>query len=288
MISLYLDQNLIIDLRHARKPELSRHIDALDRRAFQIYFSPAHIEEIAALEMHHGQPQEVAPMLELLSSVSRSNALLPFPRRNVAQVQHRGIYASIESPAATYARVVKDYTVNAYAEDHQREKLQKGVEFGERHGVTARDTNNIDIAKELDIFAPELTALVAAIHRQLLDGPLADHLPARAPSRSQLSFDHLARYFPLHELVMEKMFEFLELRRFHPDKPSQYLSGLHDTTHAIYGAYCDVFVSNDAGLRSKAKAVYSWLGVKSKVLGVTEFIEYLDGSRPRARTHRHP
>ena len=74
---------------------------------------------------------------------------------------------------------------------------------------------------------------------------------------------------------MEKLLEFLEVRRFFPDDPKNSINSLHDTTHAIYGAYCDIFVTNDKKLKQKTSAAYQWLGINTKIFNSNEFIQYL-------------
>lgn len=282
--TLYLDHNVMIDIQKRRREDLVARMEELDRTAFDVVFSSAHIEEVAALRMHHGHADQVTPFLDFLSRLTRDRALLPFPLRSVAQVEQRGIYLSVEHPAETFNRVIGSYRNNVVAEAHQREKIAGGIAFGEQYGLDARTSNNLDIVRELDSLAPRLVEMLELNIAVLRDGPLRPYLPAPSPSRSQLSFSHLARYFPVHELVIEKMFEFMDLLNYYPNKPTQYLSGLHDTTHAIYAAYCDVFVTNDAGLRSRTLAAYDWLGVKTWVLTPVEFIEYLDARHASAAT----
>ena len=47
-------------------------------------------------------------------------------------------------------------------------------------------------------------------------------------------------------------------------------------------ASCDIFVTNDAGLRSRTLAAYDWLGVKTRVLTPAEFVEYPDARHASA------
>lgn len=103
---------------------------------------------------------------------------------------------------------------------------------------------------------------------------LNEYLPPEPPTCNNINFEFLGKYFPLHEMTIEKVFEFLEIIRYYPDKSTQFLSGLHDTTHAIYAAYCDIFITNDKKLRQKTKATYDWLGIKTSVFTPDEFIEY--------------
>lgn len=265
MKKLYFDNNIIIDLHNERREELVKCISNLDRSEYQIPFSPAHIEEIAALVMHHGKNQEIAnEKLEFLAKITQSTALLPFKRDDTTQVEDNGIYISEENPKITYERVILYYKNNKAAEKHQKEKIENGERLEKELRISSKETNNLEIEKELDIFKPWL-------HKIILEN--SSH--GIALKCNEIKFEYLRKFFPLHEMTIEKIFEFLEARRYYPDKSTQFLSGLHDTTHAIYAAYCDVLVTNDNKFHKKAAATFSWLGVSTLILSPDEFIEYL-------------
>lgn len=276
MKTLYFDHNVIIDIEQKRKPAIVEQTEHLDRNKFQVLFSPAHIEEIAALKMHHGQDEnKIKPFLDLLTTITNSNALLPFKKNNIPQVKMNGIYISRENPRDTYDRVIACYSNNSIAENHQREKIARGESIEKITGITSRETNSIDIQKEIEKFKPQLHKI---IRENFLSSSsnLFEYLPKRAPTCNEIKFSYLREYFPLHEMTIEKIFEFLEIRRFYPDKSTQFLSGLHDTSHAIYAAYCDVFVTNDNKLKNKTKEAYKWLGINTLILTPDELVDYLE------------
>lgn len=265
MKKLYFDHNVIIDLQNNRRPNLVECISKIDRSEYQIPFSPAHIEEIAALVMHYGETEEIANhKLDFLAEITQSTALLPFKRNDTNQVEEGGIYVSSENPKTTYDRVIFHYKNNKIAEDHQKEKIANGERLEEALGVSSKEANNLDIKKEIDLFKPRLHQII-----------LENCDMKMAPQCHEINFEYLRRSFPLHEMTVEKIFEFLEARRYFPDKSTQFLSGLHDTTHAIYAAYCDVLVTNDNKLSKKAAATFSWLGIKTLILSPDELIDHL-------------
>lgn len=276
MKTLYLDHNIIIDIKDNRKPDFVQRINNLDKKEYQIFFSPAHIEEIAALKMRHGNNDEtVNSFLDQLGNITNSKALLPFERRDTAQRKRGGIYLSEEHPKTTYQRVIEHYENNSIAEEHQKEKISRGEEIQRKTGITSLETNFINIQEEIDRFKPKLHQIIINNYptlRQSYPGLLR----SQAPLCNEINFSYLGKKFPLHEMTIEKIFEFLEARRYYPDKSTQFLSGLHDTTHAIYAAYCDIFITNDNKLKNKTKATYNWLGIKTLVLNPNEFIEHLD------------
>ena len=265
MKKLYFDQNVIIDLQNERKPNFVECVSKIDRSKYEIVFSPAHIEEIAALVMHHGQSQEtVNHKLDFLATLTQSTALLPFKRNDTYQIEENGIFISKESPKKTYDRVVAFYKNNKIAEEHQKEKIANGEALERTFGVSSKEANNTDIQKEIDSFKPRLHQIIL----ENFDSKIA-------PKCHEINFKYLRKIFPLHEIAIEKIFEFLEARRYFPDKSTQFLSGLHDTTHAIYSAYCDVFVTNDNKLNKKSFAAFSWLGINTLILNPDEFVGYI-------------
>ncbi|EPC4895674.1 hypothetical protein Q1B75_002206 [Salmonella enterica] len=276
MKTLYLDHNVIIDIQQKRKPTVAKKIENIDKSKFQILFSPAHIEEIAALKMHHGQDDgKVNTFLELLTRITNSNALLPYKRKNIVLIKNIGIYIYKESPINTYNRVISAYGNNHLAEEHQKEKIARGEFLEETTGVTSREANSINIQNEIDIFKPNLHQIILENYQASLPF-LNEYLPPHIPAYHEIKFNYLSQYFPLHEMTIEKIFEFLEARRFYPDKSTQFLSGLHDTTHAIYAAYCDVFVTNDKKLKNKTAETYKWLGINTLILTPDELVDYLE------------
>ena len=82
---------------------------------------------------------------------------------------------------------------------------------------------------------------------------------------------------------MEIIFEFLHstLNKcgYNRDKKTTVISGIYDTTHSIYGTYCDYFVSSDDRLRKRISAIYYYLGVSTKVVTFNDFLNIADESK---------
>ena len=191
------------------------------------------VEDVVA-PRHHDEDQEVInEALEFLAKITNSKALLPYKRSATIQTKLTGVYISNEHPKETYKRVVDSYENNHIAESHQKEKITNGEDFERKTGVSSKETNNIDIQREINIFKPMLHKIIIDNYLGLaVQGMFLESLPPHPPRCHEIKFEHLGKYFPLHEMTIEKIFEFLELRRYFPDKSPQFLSGLHDTTHA--------------------------------------------------------
>jgi hypothetical protein len=70
----------------------------------------------------------------------------------------------------------------------------------------------------------------------------------------------------------------LEYLGYHPEKitPKNHFPNLvGDSVHAFLAGHCDYFITNDKGLRHKAKAVYQKIPTNTQVVSVTEFVELM-------------
>ena len=72
--------------------------------------------------------------------------------------------------------------------------------------------------------------------------------------------------------VYSTLFNLLDAVCYWKDKNGMEVSRMYDASHAYYAQLCDYFVTNDKRLSYKARAVYSFLGVKTNVKTPYEFI----------------
>lgn len=76
------------------------------------------------------------------------------------------------------------------------------------------------------------------------------------------------------KIFFESLYVSLDLMHYHPDK-RDLMNIFTDADHAFYGKYCDVIVTDDAKMRSKTEAVYSYLGIDTKIISGKELKAYL-------------
>lgn len=76
------------------------------------------------------------------------------------------------------------------------------------------------------------------------------------------------------KLLFESLYTSLDLMSYHADK-RDFMNILTDADHAFYGGFCDVLVTGDAKMRLKAKAVYSYYGIHTKIIGRQDLLQYL-------------
>lgn len=75
------------------------------------------------------------------------------------------------------------------------------------------------------------------------------------------------------EAVVNALFNVLESIGYRAENQTKRIrSRMHDVSHAIYATKSDVFVIEDGKFREKCKAVYSILGVETKIVSYKEFL----------------
>ena len=67
------------------------------------------------------------------------------------------------------------------------------------------------------------------------------------------------------ELTFEILFQLLNANGYRKEKKDKSVSSIHDVSHAIYGLYCDIFVTCDENFYKKLKAVHYYLGIEREV-----------------------
>lgn len=277
MKRIYVDNNIVIDVKNTRNEAIKSAIESLDKSKYKVVYSPAHIEEVAVMTKHYGMTEDVgADKLSFLAKLTDSTELLPYRIPGLRLLSHDGVFLCKEHPKRCYERVVAGYSENAIAEEQQKDRLLNAENLEEITNVTSQQANNIDTQSEIDLAKPRIHQILLDNYKLFREADLfEEYLPAEPPGCNDLNFKYTRNFFPIHEILMEKIFEYLENRRFYPEKSEKHITGLHDVTHAIYAAYCDIFVTNDRKLREKTKAAYKWLGIETLVLSRQEFVEYM-------------
>jgi len=79
----------------------------------------------------------------------------------------------------------------------------------------------------------------------------------------------------LHERIIT-LFNIMDFVGFWKDKKTERsnLARLYDSSHTYFSSCCDLFVSKDLRARNKAKVVYEYYKIDTKVLSLEEFLNY--------------
>ncbi len=253
MKTLYLDFNVISYLRSGNHPELTRHFDEVSKRQ-KVVFSPAHLEDIAvAAKRENTDPAITTAEIEFLEKIAGKNALRP--------LTHDKLVNFSETPQECYKRVIDNYALNDLAEAIDAAVLLDAVNYP---AGSPRHVNNIppeDVLKH--IIYRELIAL-ALFRNGIIEKNECENV-------LRWQFEDIKNRFSLVQSYINISANLLEKIGFYREDKDRARSRLHDVSHIIYAAYCDIFVSADRKLVKKAKAIYSLLGVSTLVLTDKEF-----------------
>lgn len=90
-------------------------------------------------------------------------------------------------------------------------------------------------------------------------------------------FRDISNRYSLMETVFQYLHSTLNRCGYNRDKKAlTVISGIYDTTHSIYGTYCNYFVTSDDRLRKRISAIYYYLGVPTKVITFDDFLNIAD------------
>lgn len=254
---LYLDYNLYVYLMD-KNPQLISHINNLKQDAYQLIYSPAHIEEVAVPMMRDKRPiEEAFEKLEFISSLTDNHELLPYKRDDTQIIKKMGTFLCRESPKKCYLRVVSNYKNNDIAENLEQEFLEK---------VTDQNLYN----NEPSIFNnTKHNQVLKKYYEEIMIGfnkVLWDYYKKRHPfSNKTLSFADIKHDFQKVECMINLLFNWVEALRFFPEPVKKYRSRMHDVSHAIYASYSSEILTSDRKFANKLKVVYDFLSIKTKI-----------------------
>jgi len=261
MKKIYFDTNVLSYLRNGSNPELNARFEQIPSNNI-VVFSPAHLEDIAASAMRDNTDAKIInEEIEFLHRIAKRNALRPVTRDDVTLYD--------EAPRDCYNRVIDHYKNNDYAEE-----LESIV-------IADANRNPVGSPREMNNMAPE-DVLAPIGYRELIASHLSSHgyiAEGEKVASSRWTFEDLKGRFSVFEAYVNLSANILEKLGYYREKEEKYRARLHDVSHIIYGAYCDVFVSADKKLVKKARAIYSLLGVPAEAIGLSEFCS--DSEPPR-------
>lgn len=264
---IYLDYNVFAYYHDNKDPRVRLRIDKL-RGAYRFCYSPAHLEDIgSSLMWNRGQNKAEAKKIAKLTinkaiTISRiTENLEVFPGMGCEPAK-----LIREFPARCLDRVLNHADRNYYLDPRERGMLEV-FKAKDPKGVTSNIMANmsVDFLSRPEYENPLLEKLKSSLS-------LAEKC-ARA-GVSDYSWESISKSQEVMEHVFEVVFNYLEEIRYKPDSVKKSRSRMHDVSHAIYAAHADYFVTNDGGFSSKARVVYSYLGVPTEVVNYQNFIEH--------------
>jgi len=256
---IYLDYNIIICIKNEKNPNLNEVVMQKKESGHIFVFSPAHLEELAVSEKRSNSCFNVVNSdLNFMTEFFENHSIIP---RVKNFVEFDGEY-----PRDCYKRVVCNYDSNDIAE------LLAESSMNDAHDRPAGDPKEINNCDPVQFFSD------VKFKEKILYSLKVEKIINQDEAISCLKNDNyeliINRFCVLQYLVsyfadcLEKIGYFRESR-----KPFRSRSRMHDVSHIIYGAYSDIFVSNDIKLIKKASAIYSALEIKTKVVSGKDFIK---------------
>ena len=241
---IYFDLNVIIDYMSYYKNNnvnyeaiVQKINSIIGDQSYRIYYSPAHIEEIAIIGRSIKEANKyIFQHFRAISKISKNNEILP------------GRY-SVEYPKRCYERVKEYYYLTYYAECNEECKRKM----------------NCNNQKIQELF----------VDSKLKENFLSYILSKKREQASELlNKTAVEDYHSFLEAGFEFCFDFLEYELgYKKEKRNKTRSRMHDITHSIYASYTDIFVTNDQKLSEKAKIVYAIFDIKTKILVCNEFLK---------------
>lgn len=276
---IYLDYNVIEDLSKERIP--------LPEGNYDIFCSVAHGEEYynACCNATEEYKKAALKVKETLTTISKKGIVLN-PEKN-------GIRAKPEKFDDCIDRIRKNDTRDFVNRNgslmYQNNK--EAVSKLKRLDVESVNNSNLtydkiwlrpEVIERLGLFQNWYKNYDAASGYALLKAYgfksfLLDKSNTKLPKEFNLERDCFKKEysFALLEMVMEFLNnDVLCTCGYCKDKTERTTqSGIHDVSHMIYATYCNFFVSKDANLVKRAKAIYYYLGLNTRAICLNEWLD---------------
>lgn len=241
-MKVYLDNNIIVGIEEGDY-DLSLFKSFPD---VEYYYSAAHVDEL--IEGKENPKISVDKRLSTISELAGTNHILNgFQDPEVYAKSIQVMYALANSPLQTTIREQINSASNNFIVDNDRL-----LEILKLKRIEVNNIEPCDIISEID--------------RRMLE---AENPVDRISVR-----EYLFRTEAVGRSVYCTLFNLLDFACFHKDKPSAHsnIARMHDASHAYFAQLCDEFVSDDKKMRYKTMAVYSYLGVKTRVMSGKDFL----------------
>ncbi|MDK9420322.1 hypothetical protein PO857_001108 [Pectobacterium carotovorum] len=305
MKKIYFDQNIWLDIQLKRNNKsLEGLLKKINRDKVEIIYSPANIEEICNSYCspnikHKISIEEKDFLLDMLSQVTRNREIIPYSSNY--EVLHsfclnEGPFIVLEHPRKCFNRVYDYYDSNKFAESAQKNSIDKSREVDEQVKSKLGRENFLEVLEKnpdaKKLFIEKLTTKLT--HKAAIDyliksnvklHPWTNDVQRLAEAEiSNLRRNHGQEFINLAKGIVNKKdtidiitkgfgvceaaFDALMLTMIEFGYASEKvpMSSLHDNSHAIYGAYCDYFVSRDPGLIKKLTSTYEFFGIRTKII----------------------
>lgn len=272
---LYLDHNIYIYA--LKNSAVQQKILSLKDLGMQCVYSPAHIEEIHTALVGNSDENYIETAKNLFSLVSETTDNLECLPSALSSVVIKK-----EHPCKCYQRVKQMDTTTRV---HNDSEYKFSVDKEHYRNMVKSDKHNTSIStlscEEIWTHPTVLQALTDfnqnidyIIQRQnsSLDTLICATMGVdkTLPNSYKLlkgSFEIFQKSHTQLEFSIEILFRILNQNGYNADKSLRTTSsGTHDISHAIYATAADWLLTTDTRFSAKCKAVFSFLGVPTKVV----------------------
>lgn len=254
---IYLDMNILIELQK-NNDLYSKTMAFISKHNYSVVYSAAHLEELRVRYM--GDKQEGTEYINFINLITGGLAI-------------RGLYKNeplfIIEENAKYcmARVLVDdgcvATDNVEKYDYNYILFQREVLHDDKVAV------RIGNLPPNDVFYDESIQKILRIDIDVLYALFKNDGFCINDKYRELKY----KSFQILEAYIELLMKILNIIGYRADKKSCLRhSSTHDISHVHYASKTKAFITNDKKLIDKAKAVYSYLAIPTKVCSFEEFI----------------
>lgn len=237
-MKVYMDNNVLVDI------EVGKYSveDFTGMSGATYYYSDAHINEL--LEAKGNPKVSQRGRLSLISQLCGCNNILTggFEAPEIYEKEPVEMYKLCDTPMRAF--IVQQVNPG----DDLFMKLREKLDFD------STIFNNVSLELVLEMIDERV--------KQKLNIDLKTYLKATDAFGGK----------PLYHTL----FNLIDSANYWGDKKTSHsnIARLYDAAHAYFAQVCDVLVTNDKRMRAKTKAVYTFLGVKTRVLSTDEYLRY--------------
>lgn len=236
MMKVYLDNNVLVDIEYGKY----RVSDFISKPYAAYYYSDAHLNEL--LEAVGNPKVSQGGRLRLIGEICGHNLILSggYDQPVFCRKSPNEMYRLVATPLM--ALINKQVLNCTDAFENIRQKLD----------FDSKIFNNVKPEQVLEILDKRMQE---KFHMSLLQYLIfSEAFGGRTSFVTLLNIIDAANYWG-------------DVKTEHSE-----VSRMNDASHAYFASICDILVTNDKRMRRKIKAIYSYLGIQTKVLSVKEYL----------------
>lgn len=268
---LYFDHNIYI--YSLTNEDLRNKLKTLSKEKYKCIYSPAHIEEIFKASSENNSYESREGLLSIISAVTSNLEAFPQSPPNQA------IIIRTEEPSDCYRRVARFDSTDRVASDsiarlkddqmHYKPLMKEVKKYCNISNIPPLKIFDYDLVKsKIDELNQNIEAEInkynLSIENLFLSmigccKKLPDDFCFEKNRYALMINDHTQL-----EYTIEILFRVLNYCGYNAEKNA--ISSTHDVSHATYATAADYLFTTDTHFALKCQAVYSFLGVKTKII----------------------